>query len=344
MVVDRPLLGFGPDNYRILNVRYWTPYEHEYFARDRTLNEHPHNDFLFAAISAGIPGLLLFVAILIRAFAAGLSVYLNERDADLRRFGLTCAALAILFAIDGMFGFNLVAPASGALLFLVLGAFDGVYTADATPRTVPAWQSHVAVTLCVLLASACAALGTAVFASQVYLARGQGAMYWKDYRAAGEQFKRAAILTPWDWMPNYYAAKAHAAQGDLTGALNLTMASLKRNPYYVPALLDAAFTEFNLATSEPVTSSPDVLEAARAFARQAQTLCPPIPEADDVLGRAAFLEAERVRATGGHESEGYERLIQESIDRFSLAIVNGAENVDELSKLKRQAQALLPAK
>ncbi|MBM3289591.1 MAG: hypothetical protein FJY92_05520, partial [Candidatus Hydrogenedentes bacterium] len=27
MAADRPLLGFGPDNYRMLNVQYWTPYE-----------------------------------------------------------------------------------------------------------------------------------------------------------------------------------------------------------------------------------------------------------------------------------------------------------------------------
>ncbi|NUM53875.1 MAG: O-antigen ligase family protein [Candidatus Hydrogenedentes bacterium] len=343
MIADRPLLGVGPDNYRILNVDYWTPYEQEHFARDRMLNEHPHNEFLMAAISAGIPGLLAYVFLLARAFVAALTLYFAARDESARQFGLACAVLLLVFAIDGALGFNLYAPVSGGILFLVLGLLDGVYSAHAAngktaPRGLP-W----ATTACAVIAFACAALGTATFASQLHLARGHSAMYWKAFPTAIEQYDRAASYAPSDWMPLYRAAKARAALGDLPGALGDLSASIARNPRYIPSLLDAAYIELGLANNEPLTASPDVLNAARAYAAEAQRLCPHVPEAQEILGRAALTEAERLRARATGLSAERERLLREAADRFTRAIAYGAPNVAELAAYQAQAEALLGA-
>ncbi|MCC6796696.1 MAG: O-antigen ligase family protein [Candidatus Hydrogenedentes bacterium] len=340
MVVDRPLLGFGPDNYRIFNIQYWTPYEQEHFARNRMLNEHPHNEFLFAAISAGVPGLLLYIFILSRTFVSGLAIYFGALDVTARHFGLMCATFALVFAVDGMLGFNLCAPVSGGLLFLILGALDGVYTAAAPNHIINLRRYRAAVTASVMISSICAGTGIAVFASQVYIARGQSAMYWKYYNTAAAQFDRAATLTPWNWMPFYYEARTHAAAGDLTRALRLTNASLELNPQYVSSLLDAAFFEFNLAATESATTLPGTLETAREFARRAQKLCPTLPEAEDLLGRAAFLEASRLTIEDPKQLKEFNRLMNQAADHFSCAIAYGASNVNELSELTAKTRAM----
>ncbi|MCL6472430.1 MAG: O-antigen ligase family protein [Firmicutes bacterium] len=65
MIADKPLLGYGPEQ-----MNDWMPlYKAEKYASDspRMLTEHAHNDFLQAALSGGIPGMLLYVWMFIMA-------------------------------------------------------------------------------------------------------------------------------------------------------------------------------------------------------------------------------------------------------------------------------------
>lgn len=56
MAIAYPLLGTGPGNFQIDNARYWSPFEQDWYATERKLNSHVHNDLLETAVETGALG------------------------------------------------------------------------------------------------------------------------------------------------------------------------------------------------------------------------------------------------------------------------------------------------
>jgi O-antigen ligase len=90
MTEDRPLLGFGQDN--------WDFFYPTYRLQDGPDLSHPHDDYFNVLVCSGLPGLAAFVSMWIIALWTGLKAWRRARSPHLRAIasGATLALLAFL--------------------------------------------------------------------------------------------------------------------------------------------------------------------------------------------------------------------------------------------------------
>lgn len=98
-VRDAPLLGVGPENFRLVHERYLDPRIHEYLGQAFRMSE-AHNDYLEAAVETGLPGglafLLLWVLLGARVVRA---VSRSGRSLDAALLGGCFAAYAVVLLV-----------------------------------------------------------------------------------------------------------------------------------------------------------------------------------------------------------------------------------------------------
>jgi O-antigen ligase/tetratricopeptide (TPR) repeat protein len=340
MIMARPLTGYGPGNYQIVNTPFWTPYEQRWFAQKQMLNDHVHNEVIESGVDGGLPLAFVHLSLLLAGVYFGLVMASRAQDRDTRRLGYLYAAFFTAFAIDGLFGFNLRSPVSGALFFVTAGTLDGVWCSDTSPphpsrRAVGGLAWRVLLCAVALLA---ALLATRVFWSRMLLLRGMGAAQWGVYAESERLLARGEMLAPWDWRFAYELGNVAADQGQFEEAAGHYLRSLESKPYDLSALMSLAFARFNLAapvltsgTAEPaeLQAAAESLALARRYAGAALELCPVLPQPHDTLGRAAFLHFSRLREIGAPESEIRSALdtMESHIDQ---ALRYGAVNQGEL--------------
>src|SRR5690606_2504417 len=102
MILDKPLLGFGPGMYRIENPPYWTPYEAATFATEARYNEHVHNAYLESGVESGLGGAFLYIGFVVSLIMQSLGLAITDTDRRRRLLALTLAACFIVFAVDGL--------------------------------------------------------------------------------------------------------------------------------------------------------------------------------------------------------------------------------------------------
>ncbi len=133
MVIDRPLLGFGPGNFF---ESYW-PYtvtSFRTYVSDNKDSSGVHSYYLMTAIEQGIPGLLLFLALVFYALLRGETIYHETQDEEKRR--LVLIALLCLIVICTLLLINdlIETDKVGPFFFLALAL---LVNADLDNRVVP---------------------------------------------------------------------------------------------------------------------------------------------------------------------------------------------------------------
>lgn len=318
MMFKRPLLGYGTGNYPMESVPFWTPYEKEWFASESLMNYNVHCDVLEFGAEGGLIAAALYLLFLTRGVYAGLLMAFTAQDSESRRLGYAFAALFFAFLIDGLFGFNMRVPVTGALIFVTAGFLDGVYRAANGPRRACArktlrylWPAAVA-----LLALGTVSVGTAVFASQLFLQRGRGAKYWGAFETAKQMFKRGARFAPWDWTFPHEEGRTAFDQQDWEQAIRCYKRALWLSPHSVPVLAGLSSAYFNLGldflTDKAGTqaASDGALLAFVAFnhatenAQRALALCEPLSEPHETLAQVAFIRANELPVSQDGPSPG----------------------------------------
>jgi len=351
MALERPLLGWGPGNYKIEYAQFWTPYEQNYFAREQKINQHVHNDVLETGIDAGLPAAGLYLAFLVFGMSFGLLAAFTRSDPMQRRLGYAFAGFFCAFLIDGLFGFNLHVPVSAALLFLMAGALEGLWMVSAPgPSTHRfsglsyAWRAAAMVAIVW-----CALADTGVFASQCLLHSGTAALARNDYDRAGVLLGRGERLAPWNAAFAHRRGVARLAKEDWAAARVHLERALEKDPYSIPALLALARSKMSLGLSLLAQDPPQTPEAAQEFddatryAERALALCPVFPMADDLLGRIASGRAMAL-AKQQPEAEDQQALTQawqQAEAHFVRAIQNGAANTSQLYRQLSQIRFAL---
>ncbi len=297
MIEQHPVLGYGPGNYRYVNPAFWTPFEQEHFALKRKMNYRAHDDILEIGTEAGLPAAGLYALALLLGIGYGLWMGLADADRSRRQFGLAFAAFCCTFMVDGLFGFNLRVPVSGMLLFLMVGAFEGVRAGggDAVARRLPHWGSSLVYGVVCIASVGVIAFESCAFAAEMYFQRASGAIYYKMYPEADQFLVQAQRLIPWDSEYAYQRGECALRTYNPKVAIEQFERGAALNPNFPPAWVALAHGQLMLAelamADAPVAERLRVLDAADENTQRALKLCAPLGEAEDVRGRVASLRA-----------------------------------------------------
>jgi len=296
IILDHPLLGCGPGNFRYENPAYWTPFEQEHFALKHKMNFRAHNDALEIGTETGLAGSGLYLAVLLLGVYYGLMMGFTDADAARRKAGLFFAAFFCTFLVDGFFGFNLRVPVSGMLLFLIAGAFEGIWLGEgaavpATSRTgTLAWRVALPI-----LAVGLIVFQSAVFASEMVFQRALGALHYKVYDQADALLAKGESIIPWNWEFAFDRGDTAMRLYKPEDAIKDLERALPMNPYYPPLPTAIAHAYLMLGEIASKDRSVDerlaIVNKAAEYARQALALCPPLAEGEDMMGRCACLRA-----------------------------------------------------
>jgi putative inorganic carbon (HCO3(-)) transporter len=352
MILDRPVLGFGPGNYELENIPYWTPFEKHWFAAERKKNNHVHNDVLESAVDAGLPGAAAYLALLCWGFLSGVALT-GHQDRERRRLGYVLAACFVAFGVDGLFGFNLRVPVSAGLIFLLLGVTEALARGEGRGVRRPVLGQ----TALVIAALFCAVTASRAFYAELMLQRGKGGRYWaSEYRKQGDAARETRALRdaytyvergrkvmPWDARFPELEGQLALTQRNLDDAIARFEQALRLHPHHPDIMISLAQAHLNRALAI-IEENPDTppdrlpgfgehLAAAESAADQARQLCEPYAEAHEALGRAKFFRALAKTQAG----ESVPELWKEVAAEFDRALQCGAPDRATLQRMLGQA-------
>ena len=358
MILEKPIIGYGPGNYEIENVRFWTPYEQEWFATQRMYNRNVHNDVLEMAVDAGLPAAALYLAFLV--FGMGYGVMYAARAGDDRRrraLGLALAAFFAAFAGDTLFGFNLRVPVSGVFLFVMAGCLEGLWRGRHAPAQSEAlsggallWRSAAAAAAILF-----AVMNTYVFLGEQDYQRARSAAAFGADEEAIAFYEASEARMPWDWRPTREKAMAMLRQDETLDALETLRAALNKNPYYLVTLLPLAHTSMMFGVTPPQPDEHPEVTAAREralgeaalYAERVVELCAPMHEGHEILGRVTMVQAVQAAQQAGDDEEdvlsaaALTGMWERAAFHFEEALEHGSGNRGELYRLKAQAHMAL---
>jgi tetratricopeptide (TPR) repeat protein len=351
MVLTRPVLGYGPGNYRIEYPRFWTPYEQKWFADELKMNAHVHNDLLEIAADAGLPAAGLYLVFLVLGISYGMLIGFTRDDPLQRRLGFTVAAVFCAFLVDGLFGFNLRVPVSATVLFLMAGALEGIWLSSGPVKSAAStrWWPQVWKPAALIVAATCVVLDSGVFVSQMLLQRGNAQISWRQYNPAERTLRRGERLAPWNWNFARQRGIACLNRRDYAAAVEHLQRALRKNPQYIMTLVPLARATLSLAlagaTTEPKATAPvlEALDAAAAYAQRILALCPMFPSAEEILGRVDMGRAMLLNKASD-AAKNAERIAQAWRDaetHFTRALQFGEKNVSETYRQLAQVRTAL---
>ena len=123
MIKARPVLGFGPDCFRLVFRKYQT-LKYKRMVGESTVADNAHNYFLQLASMIGLPATIVFIAI-VTAFFFSMKKFLLSFKGRNEYFLFTGLILAVLgYCIYLLFGISITGSTS--LLWLILGMMMGL--------------------------------------------------------------------------------------------------------------------------------------------------------------------------------------------------------------------------
>ncbi len=119
MANDRPITGFGPNGF-VSNYKNYTVFIFETWISDNEERSGVHNYFLMTLVEQGIPGLLLFIALLVAFFIFGENLYhhLKEKDKKATSRAIMLSMVAIVVSL--IFSDMIEVDKTGSFFFINL--------------------------------------------------------------------------------------------------------------------------------------------------------------------------------------------------------------------------------
>lgn len=119
MFRERPVTGFGPGNF-VNNYKTYTVSAYETYISDNEEGSSVHNYFLTMLTEQGIPGLLLFIVLIVTVLFYFEKVYHEQTRPEGRRMVLAIACCFLALLVNNVFSDLLEADKLGPLFFLCL--------------------------------------------------------------------------------------------------------------------------------------------------------------------------------------------------------------------------------
>lgn len=234
LVRDHWMTGIGVGNWLVVYPLYAGGRE----ALTGNLYMRPHNDYLWIASELGLPGLAIYVLLLVSIMLLILRTLKRQIDPW---FGLTLFAVAVgIFAISGhaLFSFPRERIPSTLLFWFYSGILSGV----ATVTDLKGMQDNGAAVRSVVMPAICliCIAGSLYPIAQAYRAGRE--FYWalvfsngKDWKAAQQTVDRSVSFGVFDYRIFLLKEFTYSQHGDNRGALEAAQECLKYHPNSVEA-------------------------------------------------------------------------------------------------------------
>lgn len=214
--LSRPLLGWGPNSFRIVYTSYW-PRTVQAKAADAATVGDPHDIVMSAAASLGIPGALALLALIGTAGLACVGLTRARRDDDLRPVAICTALVGGLAALMFHYATLDTMPILAVLLGILVAAQTkpiGSITPAASGWARAATIALASVLSIMMIAAAGLAGADTVMRDAFVQAAGDA-----PWAAVGAQLHAAEALAPWE--PTFGWAIGKAAIEALQNGSNL---------------------------------------------------------------------------------------------------------------------------
>ncbi|MBS3909147.1 MAG: O-antigen ligase family protein [Actinobacteria bacterium] len=194
MVEEDPILGLGPDTFRLGSERYET-FEYVRMNAGRSVADNAHNWIIQLAAGVGIPATLLFLLFFVLVVVLSVR-YLRKRDSEERLVyaGLTAAIVGYLVHL----AFGVSISGSTTIFWLIMGALMAsvgkVRVAAIVPRTNSDIYSKAAMGALALVALVSAYFGVTMYVADFHYANALKSAGNGQYNEAIACFEKAIIL------------------------------------------------------------------------------------------------------------------------------------------------------
>ena len=233
MTLDRPFLGFGPNNFRFAYPQYQAPNQISGKGGYRVV-EAAHNVFLDTSTSIGLAGLLAFCTLLVLIGARAVKSLGEERD------GLGIAPSVFVALVGGLVAvqFHYITMDTGPMLAVLVSLMAAEEARSNPAAKVPApGYLRAAFVAGVALYAVATLAGLGLVMADAQARQGSAAAKSEvPWSIATKHLRRAAALAPWE--PQMRRAEGTAA----------TVRVVKRNEPQVLADGIAAFDDVLKAT------------------------------------------------------------------------------------------------
>ncbi|MCP4641222.1 MAG: tetratricopeptide repeat protein [bacterium] len=337
LVRERPLLGFGPLQYRVEAPRLWTPYEQQRFATVGRTPYQVHNDWFEMAVESGLTGAVLYIGFIVSALTYCLVVAFSSRDIERRRLACAGAACLATFAVDGIFGFPARVPVSRTIVLMVTGAILGA-TLPAGALRLRRMHRLFPAALAVIVLCACL-LETRVFAARMAHQAGRNAEYEELWGPAQRMYEKSVTFCPWDWPTLSALAEVRVRNGDSEGALGAYHAALGLHPNHPALWVGAGRANLNIYAQPATrhTGAEDFLNDAYTAGSRALEICSVLPAAHELLARVCYARA--MGASPANESDSRATALGEAVLHSENALACGYEDRGTLLRMLASAHA-----
>ncbi len=193
MILENPILGFGPGNYRFANIPYWTNYEKLWFTLEKKRNYHVHCDPLEVWIDGGVLAVVFYFAMILLGIIGGIYLHRASNNNFFRYLGVALSSIFVAFTSDAIFGFNIRVPVSSALFFLYLGISQFSFEDEEIKLSgkIAKYLSLLGLILC----SIAMIYQILNYYADVNLQRARGGIYWaQEYEKQGQSQAREKLL------------------------------------------------------------------------------------------------------------------------------------------------------
>ncbi len=286
LFLENPIFGVGPGSYAFHNIPHWSPFEALWYALENRRNFHVHNEWLEMAAECGIPGLAALIGLFLFSI---ITFFENPWLAAEKHWGLLLAlpAAMVALATDACFGFNLHAPVSAGLFFLLLALRPArPYYSAPTRKS----ARRATVPLCVVTVAAAWLLWSNYGYERQYLQTQIATS--SDWKVKSDQaVETAAALvetSPLDYRGWMLRGDIALEDGRSALAIEVYGQALALHPHLPRLHIQIARAYLRRAREEGVDAGP-ALDAAKRHALVARDRCPELAEAWAMVGWSDYV-------------------------------------------------------
>ncbi|HOV32070.1 MAG TPA: tetratricopeptide repeat protein [Candidatus Hydrogenedens sp.] len=353
MIKDKPLLGYGPGNYRFDNIPYWTNYEKVWFTLAKKRNFHVHCDPLEAMTDAGIPGGLFYFGMILLGFIGGMYLVKQSKSFSEQILGTSIASIFLAFAMDACFGFNMRVPVSSMLFFLYLG-LSQVHVDDITLTGKKSKLLSVIVCIVFLILMI---QQSRLHCGEMLLQKARGGSYWAQMFAnqqkenlreqvlskAIEHAEKANSIKYFEPRFPEVAARIYMTRNEFQPALEYFDRALKYDSYNPELWTTRAQCCLNWVYRAQLEKKPlpmsveTILDEAEKSLTTAMKYCETYPDIYEGMARTLFFKSQYLKLTNEQKRE----LMEGIIDYGNKALENGLKESQSLLQILIQAHLYL---